>query len=126
MVKIVGIAQKEKDFYLYFSYTKGPHSYFKSIPSTDGYKFDGPAKYIIVTDERKHEEKKHEWKNLRFSKQKESYFITYRTDGKASAPLTTAESTDLIRWKKKGKIESVKEVGAVVPDYKFKNKHVMY
>lgn len=125
MVKIVGIAQKEKSFYLYFSYTKGPHSYFKGIPSHDGFKFDGPAKYIIVTDEKKREEKKHEWKNLRVSHQKDSFFITYRPDGKV-VPLNTAESTDLIRWKKKGKIEGVKEVGAVIPDYKFKNKHVMY
>lgn len=125
MVKIVGVAQKEKEFFLYFSYTKGPHSYFKSIPSRDGFKFDGPAKYIIVTDERKREEKKHEWKNLRVSKQKDAYFITYRADGKVS-PLITAESADLIRWKKKGKIDQIKEVGTVVPEYKFKNKHVMY
>jgi predicted GH43/DUF377 family glycosyl hydrolase len=126
MVKIVGIAQKDKEFYLYFSYTKGPHSYFKGIPSRDGYKFDGPAKYIIVTDEKKREEKSHLWKNLRVSKEKDSYFITYRVDGKTNLPLTTAESSDLIRWKKKGKIDEVKEVGALVPDFKYKNKHILY
>jgi predicted GH43/DUF377 family glycosyl hydrolase len=125
MVKIVGIAQKDKEFFLYFSYTKGPHSYFKGIPSRDGFKFDGPAKYIIVTDEKKREEKKHEWKNLRVAKDKDSFFITYRPDGKP-VPLNTANSTDLIRWKKKGKIAEVKEIGALVPDYKFKNKHVLY
>jgi predicted GH43/DUF377 family glycosyl hydrolase len=125
MVKIVGIAQKDKEFYLYFSYTKGPHSYFKSIPSRDGYKFDGPAKYVIVTDDKKHEEKKHEWKNLRISKQKDSFFILYRPDGK-TLPLNTAETVDLIRWKKKDKIAEIKEVGTVVPDFKFKNKHVLY
>jgi predicted GH43/DUF377 family glycosyl hydrolase len=125
MVKIVGIAQKEKEFFLYFSYTKGPHSYFKSIASRDGFKFDGPAKYIIVTDDKKREEKKHEWKNLRVSKQKDSFFITYRPDGK-QVPLNTADSTDLIRWKKQGKIAEIKEIGAVVPDFKFKNKHVLY
>lgn len=126
MVKIVGIAQKEKEFFLYYSYTKGPHSYFKGIPSIDGFKFDGPAKYIIVTDEKKREEKKHEWKNLRVSKQKDSYFITFRAEGKANNPLILADSSDLIRWKKKGKISEIKEVGAVVPNFKFKNKHVMY
>lgn len=125
MVKIVGIAQKDKEFYLYFSYTKGPHSYFKGIPSRDGFKFDGPAKYIIVTDEKKREEKKHEWKNLRVTKERDSFFITYRPDGK-TLPLNTADSKDLIRWKKKGKIAEVKEIGALVPDYKFKNKHVLY
>lgn len=125
MVKIVGIAQKEKEFFLYFSYTKGPHSYFKSIASRDGFKFDGPAKYIIVTDEKRREEKKHEWKNLRVSKQKDSYFITYRPDGK-QVPLQSADSVDLIRWKKQSKIPEVKEVGTVIPDFKFKNKHVMY
>lgn len=125
MVKIVGIAQKDKEFFLYFSYTKGPHSYFKGIPSKDGFKFDGPAKYIIVTDEKKREEKKHEWKNLRVAKDKESFFITYRPDGK-TLPLNTASSGDLIRWKKKGKIDDVKEVGALVPNFKFKNKHVLY
>ena len=53
MVKIVGIAQKNKEVLLYFSYKKGDNIFFKAISSNDGFSFEGKSQYVIVTDDKK-------------------------------------------------------------------------
>jgi predicted GH43/DUF377 family glycosyl hydrolase len=125
-VKIVGVAQKEKSFYLYFSYTNGKTNFFKYISSDDGFKFDGQTKYITVVDDKRREEKSYDWKDMRISLQNDTFYITYKVDSKTSPQLNVAESKDLIRWTKLGKIPEIKELGAIVPDFRYKNRYVMY
>ena len=126
MIKIIGITQTEKDGLLYYAYTKGTKSFFKAVSSSDGFKFDGASKYVIATDDKNREEKTYDWKNFRISKQKDQYFLTYKVNVKTYANLNSALSTDLIRWKKIGKIDNIKEACVVVPDFKHHNRYVMY
>lgn len=126
MIKLIGITQTETEALLYYSYTKGGKSFFKAISSSDGFKFDGKSKYVIVTDDKNREEKAYDWKHFRIAKQKDHYYLIYQVSAKTSPNLNTASSTDLLRWKKLGKIDTIKETCAVIPDYKYRNRYVMY
>src|SRR6266851_1380568 len=126
MIKIVGTAQRENEVLLYYTYTKGPNNFLKVASSTDGFQFVNNSKYVIVTDEKKREEKNFDWKYFRSSRQKDKYFVLFQSADKSSAFLNEALSDDLIRLTKIGKIADIKEPAALVPDYQYKRKYAMY
>src|SRR6266849_5136471 len=119
MIRVVGTAQKDKEVLLYYTYPKGGHNFFKAVFSENGFDFRGQTKYVIVLDDKQREENNYNWTDFRISKIKDLYYLTYKIDGKGSANLNSATSSDLIRWTKVGKIDDIVEVGSVVPDYKY-------
>jgi beta-1,2-mannobiose phosphorylase / 1,2-beta-oligomannan phosphorylase len=125
MITLIGTAQKEKTIFLYYLHKKETQLFFKVVQSTNGYLFEGKSLYVIVTDERNREEKQFNWEDVRFSKQKDTYLITYKTLGK-NRGLNTAFSKDLIHWTKQEALSEIKESAAIVSDYKYKNKYVMF
>lgn len=126
MVKIVGIAKKDEEIILYYTFQKGENIFFKTISSKDGFTFEGKSHYVIVTDENNKEDKNYDWKYLKAVTQKEGYFITYKTDGKVHSAPHAALSKDLIHFSKLGKISPIEEHCAIVPKMKFRNRYVMY
>ena len=126
MIRIIGTFQRDNEVYLYYSYPKGGTNYFKIVTSNDGFQFNGLSKYVIVTDDKRREEKTYDWKNLRIAKIKDQYYMTYRVHAKKINDLNGAISTDLLRWTKTGKTGEVTEAGTVVPEFKYKNRYVMY
>lgn len=126
MVKIVGIAQKDEEILLYYSYKKDNNSFLKAVSSKDGFSFEGKSYYVILTDEKNKEERNHSWKNSKFVKQKKGYYAIYKPEGKINTGLSAALSDDLIHFTNKGKISGVKEAFAVVPLMKFRNRFVCY
>lgn len=126
MIKFVGTTQKDKELLLYYYYTKSGYNFFKMIPSNDGMEFDGKSKYVIVMNANQREEKNYNWKSFRISKQKDLYVLTYKVNNKKNAELNSAVSSDLIRWRKTGKVDSITETGAIVPDFIYNDKYVMY
>jgi predicted GH43/DUF377 family glycosyl hydrolase len=126
MINIVGTAQKDTETLLYYTYLKGGHNFFKVIFSKSGFDFQGISKFVIVVDDKQREEKNYHWEDFRIAQVKDKYFLTYKLAGKGPSPLLAASSTDLVRWEKIGKIETIKELGCVVPNFKYKNKFVMY
>lgn len=126
MVKIVGVAQKDEEVLLYYSYKKDRNTFLKAVSSKDGFTFEGKSYYVIVTDEKKKEEANYDWKNAQFVNQKKGYYAIYEPEGKTNAGLSTALSDDLIHFTKIGKISGVKEDFAIVPLMKFRNRFVCY
>ncbi len=126
MVKIVGIAQKDDEIILYYTFQKGGNTFFKSISSKDGFSFEGKSNYIIVTDENKKEDKSYDWKNIQSTLQKEGYYLTYRPEWKNESVVNAAFSTDLVRISKLGKITPLDVPMAIVPKMKFRNRYISY
>src|ERR1039458_7007985 len=126
MIKLIGTAQKGQEVLLYYYYHKGGYNFFKVTPSLDGFEYNSKSKYVIIVDAKQREEKNYDWKSFRISKQKDNYLLTYKLNTKTYSNLNGALSTDLIRWTKTGKVDDIKETGTVVPDFKYKNKYVMY
>ncbi|MGI8420459.1 MAG: hypothetical protein ACR2LN_07525 [Candidatus Levyibacteriota bacterium] len=126
MIRLIGTTEKDNEIYLYYSYTKQTKSFFKSITSKDGFEFNGANKYVIVTDPKGREEPKYDWKSLLITRQKDHYAATYKINSKNSPNLSVAVSNEMPRWKKVSKIENIKEVGALVPEYQYKNRYVLY
>lgn len=126
MIKIVGTSQVENEVFLYYYYNKGGYNFFKLITSHDGLEFNGKTKYVTIVDAKRREEKNYDWKSFRVAKQGNEYLLTYKPNGKSVPINTIAVSPDSVRWTKKGKIENIKETSTIVPDFKFKGKHVMY
>ena len=126
MIRLIGTIHKDNEILLYYSYTKAGKNFFKTVSSKDGFEFDGPTKYVIVTDAKGREEAKYDWKNFTISQQKEQYAVAYKVNSPTFKNLSIATSTDLLRWHKVGKLENIKEAGVIVPDYKDKHRYVMY
>ncbi len=126
MIKIIGTAQKEKDILLYYTYTKSGKNFCKVTYSHDGFHFDGDTKYVIITDDKNREDTNYEWKNMRVAPQKDKYYLTYQLNAKNYNNLNGALSAELLRWKKTGKIATIKEAATVIPNYKYKSKYAMY
>src|SRR5258708_6892441 len=126
MIRLVGTASKDGQIDLYYSYDKGTKNYFKMITSDDGFAFNGVTKYVIVTDPKGREEAKYDWSRFVVSKQKDRYFVTYKGNSANANNFNIAQSKEMLRWTKVGKIDAIKEVGGIVPDYQFKNRYVLY
>lgn len=125
MIRILGIAQKENEVFLYYVFSADRKDYFKVTISTDGFTFTGNTKYVIVTDEKNREERNFNWLDFKVARQKEKYYAIYQLASKQSA-IITSSSDDLIRFTKISSAPEIKESSAMVPDYKYKNKHVLY
>lgn len=126
MIQIVGIGQKENDILLYYTFSKKDKTFFKVITSHDGFTFTDEAKYVIVVDEKQREEKEYIWSKLRFSHQKNGYFLTYSTKKEKSGIVQSGTTDDMIRLKKLGSLVGVTTTAVIVPDYKHRNRYVMY
>ncbi len=126
MIRLIGTNEKGDEVLLYYAYTKSTKNFFKYITSSDGFEFNGSTKYVIVTDAKGREEPKYDWQNLLISRQKDQYIGIYKVNASTNKNINIAVSEDMIRWKKLGKIENIKEVGAVIPDYLYKHRHVLY
>ena len=126
MIRLLGTTTNNKEVYLYYSYTKHTKNFFKLITSADGFEFNGSTKYVIVTDAKGREEPRYDWLNFIVTKQKSQYVATYRVNSKNCPNLHVIVSEQMLRWKKVSKIENIKEAGALVPEFQFKNRHVLY
>ncbi|HSA84520.1 MAG TPA: hypothetical protein VLF20_06585 [Patescibacteria group bacterium] len=126
MITFLGTAQQDEEVLLYYLQNKNGQTFFKVVKSSDGFRFNDSAKYVILTDDKQKEEKNFDWKSFRIGKQASQFLLTYLPAPKAATALLAAWSSDLIRFKKLGKIEEVKETATLVPDYKYKNHSVMY
>jgi predicted GH43/DUF377 family glycosyl hydrolase len=126
MIRLVGTTTKDGEVFLYYSYDKNNKNYFKMISSHDGFEFNGPSKYVIVTDLKGREETKYDWSRLLITKQKGRYIATYKGNAANISNFNIVESQETLRWKKVGKTEEIKELGALVPEFQYKNRHVLY
>lgn len=126
MIRLVGTAFKDDEVFLFYSYAKEIKSYFKVITSKNGFEFNGSTKYIIVTDAKGREEPKYDWTRLVVTKQKNQYISTYKVNSPKQTNLNIIVSSEMLRWTKVGKIEEITEVGSLVPEFQYKNRHVLY
>lgn len=126
MIRLVGTTHKDNEVVLYYSYDKANKNYFKMITSQDGFEFNGTSKYIIVTDPKGREEAKYDWSRFTVTRQKDRYIVTYKVNSPSGSNLNIAESKEMLRWTKIGKIDTIKEFGALVPEYQYKNRNVLY
>jgi len=126
MIRLLGTTFRDDEVLLFYSYEKQIKNFFKLITSKDGFEFNGSTKYVIVTDPKGREEAKYDWARFILTKQKDRFIATYKVNGKGNNVLNVAESKEMLRWTKLGKIENITETGVIVPDYQHKNRHVLY
>lgn len=126
MIRLVGTTEKHNKVYLYYTYTKNEKHFFKYVESSDGFNFDGPTKYIIVTDQKGREDLKYDLQQFNISEQKDHFAVAYKSISPKVKDLTFAISDQLLRWKKVPKENSVKETGALVPNFMYKHRYVLY
>ncbi len=125
MITFFGTADNEKEVLLYFTHKKDSHTFFKVVRSKDGHTFNDKPQYVFVVDEKNREEKHFLWKNLRVSNQKEQSLITYQSTDKAQL-LSSATTVDFLHWTKLGKSPTIAAPGAIVPNFRYKNRYVMF
>jgi beta-1,2-mannobiose phosphorylase / 1,2-beta-oligomannan phosphorylase len=126
MVKFISTAQKDERVILYYSYSRNGRDFLKLVTSSNGFEFKDKGVNCVVMDDKNHEEKEYDWKSLRISKSNSNHLLTYKQNLKKPSPLLIAVSDDLLVWSKLAKINNIKEMGTIIPDYKFKKQSVMF
>lgn len=115
----LGITLKDGEILLFYISTNG---LLQFVASQDGKDFNSHPQKITVAGENK----KVDYSNLRISKLKDNYFLTYKLQSTKNTSLYGAVSKDLIYWESVGEIAGIKETSMVVPDYQYKGRYVMY
>lgn len=126
MIRLIGTAEKDGHVQLYYAYTKSGKNFFKSVTSSDGFEFNGTTKYVIVTDAKGREDGKYDFKHFNIAPQGDKYVVAYKGNNGKAKIVTFAVSDQLLRWKKVGKEDTIGELGALVPDFKYKHRYVIY
>lgn len=126
MIRLIGTTEKNDEVLLYYTYDKNGKNFFKYVTSRDGFEFNGTTKYITFTDQKGREDVKYDYKNFNITDHKDHYVVAYKGTYSKVKDLNFAISEQLLRWKKVPKGESIKETGALVPDYKYKHRYTMY
>ena len=129
MIHSLGITSVGSNIYLFSKVTeKRRKPVFQVATSSDGFNFQvHPDKPVIVDEKSGKEEPIKKCEDFRVAKLNGGYFLTYKrfTLGRRYK-IYGAVSEDLVHWKKLGKLSKVDEPGALVPDYKYKGRHVIY
>lgn len=125
MITFIGTIQKGNTVLLYYTHKKGANTFFKVITSNNGFQFSVTSQYVFVSDEKKREEKRFDWKKLAFIKQKETYYMVSHTTAKIPRSQISS-STDLLHWTKKGELTGITEHIGFVSDFKDKNRYAAY
>ena len=121
------IIKNGKVFLLYRAedfYYKKYSSRIGLASSKNGFIFKRFSKNPVITNNRKEE-----WRGCedpRIIKVNDRFFLTYTASGKIETSLAGAFSNDLIYWRKIGILIPNNKSGAVVQNYKYKGKYVMY
>lgn len=95
--------------------------------SKDGFKFKRYSKNPVIKEDKKLKREKRGCEDPRVVKVDQGYFLTYTAyQGGKKIYLCGAISKDLIHWKKIGTLFSGEKAGALVQNYKYNGKYVMY
>jgi len=124
--KILGVAQNNKDFFLYFLLGRSNDRSLHFLSSQNGYEFSKNSLSLSVIDNSQKEERKFDWQSLRLAKVEENFFLTYKSTSPKTPQLFGAISKDLVHWEKTGEVDHITEIGTIVPHYKYRGQHIMY
>jgi predicted GH43/DUF377 family glycosyl hydrolase len=126
----VGITTIDKsNIFLFSKVVKGRDKAFLQIAtSPDGFNFKTfPQAPTIYDEEKGKEEDIKKCENFQIVKKDQGYLLIYKLlKGKGKHVICVATSDDLIHWKKIGKLPKVEGLNSIVPDYKFRGKHVLF
>jgi predicted GH43/DUF377 family glycosyl hydrolase len=125
----LGITSVEgKSIFLFSKIIKSREALLQIASGEDGFSFKiWPENPKIWDEKNGKEENIKKCKNFQIVRINGEYFLTYkRLTRKDKHIIYGAISNDLIYWKKIGKLSKIKENGAIVADYKYKNKYVLY
>jgi len=127
-----GVVVKNKQVFLFYrseKYGRNPISKINLCTSSDGFNF---KKYKTPVIEPDRPEEKSGCEDPRILKIENKYFLTYTSyegrdkKGNFKINLSGAISENLLSFKKIGTLIPKDKSGAIVKNYKYKNKYVMY
>lgn len=125
-LKALGIGLKNQEVLLFSAPENFQGGSFGVSSSKDGLHFQlSPQNAKIAIAKDKSESIKI-CTDFRTSRLDDRYILTYKMRVGKRTALACASSTDLISWEKVAKSSSIKEVGMIASDYKYKDNFVMY
>ena len=122
----LGIFSRNQKIFLFYRDPDSKKDFFRVDLSSDGLHFKSHNNQAEILKRNGKREKIGTCRNFRISKFKNIYFLTYNLQIKKRTLLCGALSDDLIHWKKLGKISSFGQTGALISNYKYKDKYVLY
>lgn len=115
---------KQETYIFYASSTK--ENRFQVDRARDGPNFNLLSEDARIIFDGKRAEKIKNCHDFRVAEIGNKYFLAYKLINKNRSSLSSAESTDLINWRKIGKISTPAETGMLVPNFKYKSQYVLY
>lgn len=127
MAHNLGIASIDKNIFLLSKVMSRRKVSVQLASSSDGFNFVIRPEVPAIRDEKGKEENIEKCEDFKISKLDGDYFLTYKYfTSKGKYATHGAVSKDLVKWKKLGKLSKIGGTGSVVPNYKYKDKYVMY
>lgn len=122
----LGVTNVNGTIYLFFNNLDKRVRNFLVDKSTDGFAFNSVGEEPEIIDEKKRKQNTTNCGDFRISQMNGQYVMIYKLRSQTNPDIRSAISTDLTHWKKVGMMEGFKEMGVVVPNFKYKGKYVMY
>ena len=122
----LGVASTDKKVFLYINLIGFQGNPFRLCTSTDGINFKPNKELPVILNEEGTSENTNRSKDFRISTLQKKYFLTYKNEYDDGENFNAASSTNLIEWKKTTTKGPLNEVGVVVPNYKHRDKYVMF
>jgi len=119
----LGVGLKNKKVFLFY-YSPKQKNDFQVATSEDGFDFQlSPGRPVIIDQEGK-KEKPELCQDFKIAELDKGYFLVYKVRSGKQYFFSGAFSKDLLNWEKRGKISSLKETGAIVPNYQYQDQYV--
>ena len=122
----LGVFSDGKKVFLFSNLTTFKDNPLSLSISEDGINFRYYSKKPSILDTKGKRQNTLNCQDFRISNFQYGYFLTYKVQLKSTQYIAAAFSSDLITWKKLGRISSLKKIGMIVPNYKYKGQYVIY
>ncbi|MDP3998490.1 MAG: hypothetical protein Q8P89_02645 [bacterium] len=124
-LEAIGVTLKTNEVLLFFK-NQDQKNLLQVTSSQDGFNFGTPFVDGSIAIDKQRQEESYNCSDLRIAKSKNQFFLTYRLRTQKHTFLHNAVSTDLLSWKRLGKISKIKGTGMIAPDYDYQGKYIMY
>ena len=118
----LGVYQHHDQIYLY-SRTETPPALHVEV-SADGAAFTSQGELIITRNGK--QVAATEVEDLRVSRSKDTFVLTYKRSVGNRRRLAFAISTDLVNWVEQTSIDTINEIGLVIPQFEYQGKSVLF
>lgn len=120
------IIDNKKELFLIYGLKTNKNNFLKLSTSSNGLVFNKRNLKAKVNNKASLRENILKWEKARAATGKEGSFLTYIKNTPKNKRLHLLRSQDMVNWEKVGSTDQIHMPGAIAPDYRYDNEHIIY